>query len=130
MFSPALGATTAIWLMLAPALELESGARAALSVTSGVLALLLSPASIWSRSARAALAWIGLALALVNLVLPCSIEALASLATCGMALIMAGVAPWPVVERRSIVVPVASAPGAVTVDEEITAPSRPIRSAA
>jgi len=130
MLSPALGATTAIWLMLAPAMELENGPRAYLSVAVGVAAFVLSPAGVWSRTARGAVAWLGLALSLVNLVLPCSIEALASFATCGMALIMAGIAPWPVVESRSIATATAGVPAAVVSPEEITARSRPLHAAA
>jgi hypothetical protein len=130
MLSPALGAVTAVWLMLAPALELETGARAYLAIASGIVAFVLSPLSIWSRPARGALASVGLAIALLNFFLPCSIEALANLATCGMTLILAGLAPSPVVASRSIVVPVLRAPGAVAPDEEITAPSRAIRAAA
>jgi len=129
MFAPALGATTAVWLMLAPALNLESGPRATLSIASGVVAFVLAPAGVWSRAARVATAWLGLALALVNFVLPCSIEALASLATCGMALIMAGIAPWPVIERRSISVS-SAVPAVHAGDDEVTAPSRPLRAAA
>lgn len=129
MFSPAIGATTAIWLMLAPALELESGPRAYLSIASGVIAFVLAPAGLWSRTARVAIAWLGLTLALVNFVLPCSIEALASLATSGLALILAGIAPWPVVERRAVYLP-AAVPAVEDADEEITAPSRPVRAAA
>ena len=129
MLSPAFAAVTAVWLMLAPALGLETGARAYLAIASGVVAFVLSPLSVWSGQARAAVASVGLVLALGNFFLPCPIEALANFATCGMARILAGLAPSPGVERRSTVVLAASAPRAVA-EDEITAPSRAIHAAA
>jgi hypothetical protein len=130
MLSPAFGAITAVWLMLVPALQLETGARAHVAIASGVIAFVLSPLSVWSRTARGVMAWVGLTLALVNFFLPCPIEALANFATCGMALILAGLAPSPVVASRSTLVPVVSVPRVVTAADEITAPSRAIRAAA
>lgn len=130
MLSPALGAITAVWLMLVPALQLETGARAYLAIASGVVAFVLSPLSVWSGTARGVMAWVGLTVALLNFFMPGSIEALANFATCGMCLIVAGLAPSPVVASRSIVVPVVTVPGAVTPEDEITAPSRAVRAVA
>jgi len=129
MLSPALGALAAVWLMLSPALELEVGPRAYLVIAAGVTAFVLSPLTIWSRPARGALAALGLAIALINFVLPCSIEALACLATAGAALIVAGLAPSPVVARYATLSAI-GAPASVAQDHEITAPSRAVRSAA
>jgi|GEM_PF-3825977 len=131
MISPAIGALTAVWLMLSPALDLEAGPRAYLVIAAGVTAFVLSPLTIWSRPARGALAAVGLAIALINFVLPCSIEALACLATAGAALIVAGLAPSPVVARYASAVAAIGAPSVVArQDDEITAPSRGVRSAA
>jgi len=128
MLSPALGATTAIWLLLAPVLELQTGARVPIALALGALALVLSSLATWSRSARAALAVLGTALALVNFVVPGPVGALADFATCGFALIMAGVGPWPVVVPRVAAATPIRRP--VRAAEDDTERLRPLRAAA
>lgn len=94
---------------MAPVLELETGVRSGIAVAVGVLALVLSPLGLWSKTARGSLAVLGLFLALVCFALPGTIGATADLATCSVALIMAGVAPWPVVVLAPAAVPRATA---------------------
>lgn len=130
MVSPVIGVMTAVWLMLAPAMEVETGARAYLAIAAGVVAFVLSPVGIWSRGARVALASVGFVLALANFFLPCSVGALASLATCGVTLIIAGIAPAPVVTTLGRAAPVVSVPGVIAREERITAPSRTVHAAA
>jgi len=126
--SPALAATTAIWLLLAPVLGLQSGPRSTIGVAVGVAALLLAPLGMWTRGARAALGALGLALALVNLVLPGSIGSLADFATCAAALMIAGGLPAP--EVAALAIPVArTVPQERALDEDET-PTRRLPHAA
>jgi hypothetical protein len=96
MLFPALGTTTAIWLIVGPLLGIETDLRATLTVGVGVVALVLSPLSLWSRRAGNALAALGFFLGFANFVLFAPIGAYASLATCAASLIAAGMAPEPV----------------------------------
>jgi len=128
MLSPVLGATTAIWLLLAPVLELQSAQRAAIGVAVGLAALILSPLGNWRRAPRAALGALGLGLALVNFVLPGTIGSLADFATCAVALIIAGVAPAPQVAARVVAI-TRTVPQQVMIDEDET-PTRRLNRAA
>jgi hypothetical protein len=98
MLFPALGMTTAVWLLFAPLLGLESGIRAELGLVAGTLAFVVSLASVWSRRAHVVLVVLGAALGFANFALLAPIGSLASLATCAVALIAAGTAPVPIAE--------------------------------
>jgi len=128
MLSTALGATTAMWLLLAPVMEVQSGPRSAVGVAIGAAALVLAPLGIWRRSPRAALGALGLALGLVNFFLPGTIQSLADFATCATALIVAGLAPAP--EATILVVPLSlTVPQKAAIDEDET-PTRRLQQAA
>jgi hypothetical protein len=128
MFPAILGGTTAVWLLLAPGLGLQSGPRSAVAVFVGVAALALAPLANWRRAPRALLAALGLALALVNFALPGSAGALADFATCAVALIIAGLAPAPeVLPRAALVAPVIAQQPAF--DESETPTRRLLRAA-
>lgn len=113
MLFPALGMTAATWLMMVPLVGLESGLRADISVVSGVIALPLAFASIWSFRAGIALTVLGTLLCFIDLTTAPSIAALANYAACGAALAIAGMAPQPV-----------STIAVVAADEVPTAPTR------
>lgn len=98
MFAPALGMLTAVWLLLAPFVELETGARLTSAVVVGLASLVLAPLSIWSRRAGPAMAVLGVALSALNFIAPGSVGSMADLATCGVLLAIAGLAPSPVAE--------------------------------
>jgi len=95
MLFPALGMTTAIWLLTAPLLGLETGFRAGLCVAAGVSALALVALAWWYPRAGGWLAGLGILLGFANFGLFAPIPALASLATSAVALIAAGLAPLP-----------------------------------
>jgi hypothetical protein len=99
MLFPVVGAVTAMWLLASPLVGLETGFRAALAIGVGLAALVLAPLGIWSGWARRSVAVLGMALALVSFADPPSIGALASFAACATALVVAGAAPSPVIER-------------------------------
>jgi hypothetical protein len=96
MLFPALGTITAIWLLTAPLLSLESGFRAAFIIAVAVAVLVLAPLSIWYRRAGFAVAALGILLGFANLGLSAPIAALASVATSAFFLIVAGMAPQPI----------------------------------
>jgi len=96
MLFPALGMTTAIWLLTAPLLGLEIGFRAGLCVGAGICALALVALGWWFPRAGAWLAGLGILLGFANFGPSASIVALASLATSAVSLIAAGLAPRPV----------------------------------
>jgi hypothetical protein len=90
--------TTAMWLLFAPLLGLESGARADLVLVVGALAFAASVASVWWRPARPALVVLGAVIGFANFGLDASIGSLSSLAACAVGLIAAGTAPYPVTD--------------------------------
>jgi len=96
MLFPALGMTAAIWLLMGPLMELELGARAALTFGVGAFALTLALLSFRHRSAGWGVAALGFLLGVANLLMSGSITACASAATCAVALVAAGAAPQPV----------------------------------
>ena len=98
MLFPALGAVTAMWLVLCPFLDLETGYRAVLATWVGGGALVLAPLGIWFRQARWASAALGTLLGVVALFDPPALGGLANFIACGSALVVAGMAPQPVVE--------------------------------
>jgi len=95
MLYPALGTLTAIWLLLNPLIDLESGQRSVLAVAVGVLSLVLAPLGLWYRPARGIIAALGAILAFVNFVDPGSVGAMANFAASGFALIATGMALQP-----------------------------------
>jgi hypothetical protein len=127
MLFPALGMTTAMWLLVGPLLGVETGLRAALTVGVGFVALVLSPLSLWSRRAGQGLAALGILLGLANFVLFAPIGAYASLASCATALIAAGMAPAPSPVREPAAVaepvpaPVAKRPSSVAASPRLPA---------
>jgi hypothetical protein len=90
---------TAVWLLMTPYMELEDGPRAVAVVIVGLAVLVLAPLSIWSRRAGSVMALLGVALGMVNFVAPGAVGSMADLATCGIVLAMAGLAPSPVVNK-------------------------------
>ena len=114
MLFPALGMTTAVWLMIVPLFGLETGYRAGLSVATGILALPLALGSVWSFRAGIGLAVLAMILCLVDFTVSAPIGAIANYATCCAALAIAGMAPRPV----STFAPAAAA------DEVPTTPTR------
>jgi len=85
MIFPTVGMFAAAWLLIVSFFGLETGFRADLAVTAGVLALPLAFASVWSFRAGMALAIVGAILAVVNLVVPASPGGLANYAVCAAA---------------------------------------------
>jgi hypothetical protein len=98
-----------MWLMMAPLLGLEDGARAGLSVAVGAAAAVLLAVGFLNRRAGVATAGLGIVMGFANFFMPATVLAYASFATCAVLLIMAGLPPWPVVEAVKVAVP-ASAP--------------------
>ena len=126
MLFPALGMTTAMWLLVGPLLGIETDLRAALTVGVGFVALVLSPLSLWSRRAGHGLAALGIFLGFANFVLSAPIGAYASLATCATLLIAAGMAPAPSPVREASVAepvpaPVAKRPSSVAAASRLPA---------
>ena len=101
MLFPAIGLTTAIWLLFAPWLGIETGVRAGMGVTIGAMTMVLLPLGIWNARATAAVAGLGIFLGFANFFLAAPVGALASFATCSVLLVMAGTAPRPVVVART-----------------------------
>jgi hypothetical protein len=97
MLFPALGMTTAIWLVFAPLLGVETGFRADFTVTAGLLALILAPLGVRYRAAAYAVGALGIVLGFANFVLWAPIGGYASLSSSAVALIIAGMAPVPTV---------------------------------
>jgi hypothetical protein len=97
MLFPALGLTAAIWLLMGPLMDLETGARAVLTVGVGSLALLLTLLSFRRPGAAWGVVALGFLLGLANLTMAGPILSCASAATCAVALVAAGAAPQPVV---------------------------------
>lgn len=110
MFAPALGTMTAVWLLMTPLMELEDGPRAVAVIIVGLATLVLAPLSVWSRRAGSLMALLGVALGMVNFVVPGAVSSMADLATCGIVLAMAGLAPSPVVNKLPAVVAPATRP--------------------
>jgi hypothetical protein len=110
MFAPALGMVTAVWLLMTPYMELEDGPRAVAAVIVGLASLGLAATSVWSRRAGLLMAVLGLGLAMMNFVSPGAVSSMADLATCGVVLAMAGLAPSPVVNRLPAVTAIGARP--------------------
>ena len=96
MLFPALGMTTAVWLVSAALLGLETGFRAEFTVTLAVAVMVLAPLSVWYQRAGFAMAALGIALGFANFGLSAPLGALASGAMCAVTLILAGMAPRPI----------------------------------
>jgi hypothetical protein len=117
MLFPALGMTASIWLMTAPLLALETGFRAELTVAVGITTLVLSPLTLWSRRAGIAVTSLGVLLGFANLVLLAPLGAGASLASCAVGLIAAGMAPRPIRMAAAAAAADAAVAGEVGPDE-------------
>lgn len=122
MLFPALGMTTAMWLLAAPLTGLEIGGRADLVVAVGAVAFVASLLGMWSRPARISLTLLGILLGLANFVMAGSVGALASLATCAFGLVAAGTAPWPVATVHAAVTALPVRPRPAGADERPTVP--------
>ena len=105
MLFPAIGLTTAVWLLMAPLLGLEDGVRAGLGIAVGVAVAVLLPLGFLDRRANVATAALGIFMGFANFFMPASTLAYASFATCAVLLIMAGLPAWPVVDGVRVVVP-------------------------
>ena len=110
MLYPALGTLTAVWLLINPLIDLESGQRSVLAVAVGAASLVLAPLGLWYRPARGIIAALGAILAFVNFVDPSSVGSMANFAASGFALIATGMALQP-----------ASGVHAASATEEVTA---------
>lgn len=97
MIYPIVGMLAATWLLIVPFLGLEGGFRAGAAVLGGVVALLLAFASIWSSRAGSTLTFVGVLLAIVNLLVPTSMAGMAELSVAAITLAVAGMAPEPAV---------------------------------
>ena len=106
MLFPAIGLTTAVWLLMAPLLGLEEGVRAGVGIAVGVAVLVLLPIGFWNRRANVATAALGIFMGFANFFLAASTLAYASFATCAVLLILAGLPPWPVVTGTVVPLPV------------------------
>ena len=98
MLFPAVGTMTAMWLALSPLMGVDVGFRAGLALAVGIVALVLAPLGLWSPASRKVVVWIGSLLAFTNFVIPGSGLGMANFAACGSILIIAALAPQPVVE--------------------------------
>src|SRR5262249_7892896 len=96
MLFPALALTTAMWLLAAPLLGLETGVRADICVAVAALALVLAPLSLWSRKAGGGLPVLGGLLGFGTFGLDASALALTSFGASAVGLIAGGMAPVPV----------------------------------
>jgi hypothetical protein len=108
MFWTSIGALTAAWLMLAPALWPEQVASSWLAAAVGVVALPLTVLGVVAPAVRRTLGWLGLVLGVGNfLFLDGSLGAIASYAISGILLVGAGSAPGPepVLEPLAAVAP-------------------------
>jgi hypothetical protein len=126
MLFPAIGMTTAVWLMAAPLTGLEVGGRAELSVAVGAVAFAASLLGVWFRAPRLSLVVLGTILGLANFVLMAPTAGFASMATCAFGLLAAGAAPWPVVVAQAARPATSwlSAPATAPVASPATAPTR------
>jgi hypothetical protein len=97
MLFPAIGLTTAGWLLMSPLFGLESGVRAGVGIAVGVAAAVLLPIGFFDRRANVATAALGIFMGFANFFLPAPTPALASFATCALMLMLGGLGPWPVV---------------------------------
>jgi hypothetical protein len=104
MLFPAIGLTTAVWLLMAPLLGLETGFRAGLGIAVGVAVAVLLPLGYLDRRANVATAALGIFMGFANFFLPAPTLAYASYATCAVLLIVAGLPAWPVVDGVRVVV--------------------------
>jgi hypothetical protein len=127
MLFPAIGLTTAVWLLMAPLLGLEVGVRAGLGIAVGLATLVLLPLGYLDRRANVATAALGIFMGFANFFLPAPTLALASFATCAVLLIFAGLPAWPVVEGVRVVV---AAPARVVARDTQDAASTDARIAA
>jgi hypothetical protein len=122
MLFPALGTVTAMWLLFTPLIGLETGFRATVAISFGLAALALAPLSVRFRSAGRGLALLGGLLAAINFIelgtggMNGMNGMMANFASCAVALVIAGMAPMPVV------VPAGELEGAAPVDHAIPAP--------
>ena len=119
MLFPAIGLSTAVWLLMAPLLGLEDGVRAGLGIAVGLAVAVLMPLGFRYPRANVATAALGIFMGFANFFLPASTPAYASFATCAVLLILAGLPPWPVV--TGTVVAVAAPAPAVARDTQTTA---------
>ena len=113
MLFPAIGLTTAMWLLMAPLFGLEDGVRAGMGIVVGLAAAVLLPIGFFDRRANIATAALGIVMGFANFFLPAPTLALASFATCSIMLMLASLAPWPAV--------VATVKAAVPVPEPVGA---------
>jgi hypothetical protein len=102
MLFQAFGTLTAIWLLMSPLLELETGFRSGLAVSVGLAALLLAPLGFWHRWANGLLAGLGAVLMFANFIQAPPIPSMANFAVCAVALVAAGMAPMPRVEAARL----------------------------
>ena len=70
MIFPAIGLTTAVWLLMAPLLGLESGVRAGVGIAVGVAVAVLMPLGFLYRRANVATAALGIFMGFANFFLP------------------------------------------------------------
>ena len=105
MLFPAIGLTTAVWLLMAPLLGLETGVRAGVGITVGLAVAVLLPLGYLNQRANVATAAFGIFMGFANFFLPATTLAYASFATCAVLLIVAGLPAWPVVDGVRVVVP-------------------------
>jgi len=104
MLFPAIGLTTAVWLLMVPLLGLEVGVRAGVGIVVGLAVAVLLPLGYLDRRANVATAALGIFMGFANFFMPASTLAYASFATCGVLLILAALPPWPVVDGVRVVV--------------------------
>ena len=97
MLFSAIGLTTAVWLLMAPLLGFEVGARAGFGVIVGLGAAVLLAVGFLKPRANVAAAGLGIVMGFANFFMPATVFAYASFATCSIMLILAGLPPWPVV---------------------------------
>jgi hypothetical protein len=111
-----------MWLLFTPLIGLETGFRATVAITFGLAALVLAALSVRFRSAGRGLALLGALLSVINFVhlgtggLNGMNGMMANFASCAVALVIAGMAPLPVV------VPAGELEGAAPVDHATPAP--------
>ena len=79
MLFPAIGLTTAVWLLMAPLLGLETGARAGMGIAVGLAVAVLLPLGYLDRRANVATAALGIFMGFANFFLPASTLALREL---------------------------------------------------
>ena len=117
MLFPALGMTTAVYLMMTPLLGLESGLRAVLCVGVGVACAVLAPLSVRYSKAGAWMTALGIVLGTANLVVDAPIGAFASLSIAALGLLFGGTALVPVLVATRAVIPAAAPAWPATVPQ-------------